>query len=472
MFLMYFPRRIAQILAVLTVLAVGIPGCFGTRMVFSGISGPDAVAENSDAEYAIEIGGERPDLYQWAVEPSSAGTITNRDGPSCTFHAGAVESNTEIRIRVTIRSPHDGPYLLGKVVEIIDTSRTPVAAAHADKSSVQIGEPVQFFDDSTDPDGPDDIMLREWDFSYDEVEGFQAESVEANPTHIYTDAGTYLVQLRVTDKSALSDVLDEPLVIDVGQSQALRIAWVNRSRTTSLAGSSQEAVELSVEFADPAPEPGSVTYLWSCPYGAFDDPGSATPRWTPPDQVLDCEISVEVTDSHDSTDTSSCRQWVTSLGVLDNPSSPDDMIPSQTLPTAFQGEINPADFVFPTTVPDGNVVYINYWATWCGYCVAELPDLQEVYEKYRSGDFVYLLINVKDSRAIVENFANSHPYDPTYWGLDLTGGYFDATKGWNGDSAGIPQHLVFDRDGRCRWAHLGALIDNTSDLENAIEELL
>jgi hypothetical protein len=132
MFSMWLRFRVVQILVVSAFLAVVIPGCLGTRMVFSGISGPDRVAENTDAEYAIEIGGERPDLYQWAVEPSGAGTIIDGDGPKCTFHAGAVESNTEIRIRVTIGSPHDGPYLLGKVVEIIDTSRTPVAAAHAD----------------------------------------------------------------------------------------------------------------------------------------------------------------------------------------------------------------------------------------------------------------------------------------------------------------------------------------------------
>ena len=50
-------------------------------------------------------------------------------------------------------------------------------------------------------------------------------------------------------------------------------------------------------------------------------------------------------------------------------------------------------------------VFINFWATWCGPCVGELPDLQKVYDEYKDKvDFVF--INCGDSRKIIDEFLN------------------------------------------------------------------
>lgn len=38
-------------------------------------------------------------------------------------------------------------------------------------------------------------------------------------------------------------------------------------------------------------------------------------------------------------------------------------------------------------------VYINFWATWCGPCIREIPELEEVYQEYKDkDDFVFLSI--------------------------------------------------------------------------------
>ncbi|MCK4720562.1 hypothetical protein KAU08_07875, partial [bacterium] len=70
---------------------------------------------------------------------------------------------------------------------------------------------------STDEDGDDDIAKWEWDFTYDEGEGFIVESEEQNPEIRNYNVGFYPVMLRVTDSAGLSDMLDEPLLVEISE---------------------------------------------------------------------------------------------------------------------------------------------------------------------------------------------------------------------------------------------------------------
>ena len=47
----------------------------------------------------------------------------------------------------------------------------------------------------------------------------------------------------------------------------------------------------------------------------------------------------------------------------------------------------------------GRVVMVNFWATWCGPCRQEMPQLNRLYEKYKSSGFVLLGVNVDDDTA-------------------------------------------------------------------------
>lgn len=54
------------------------------------------------------------------------------------------------------------------------------------------------------------------------------------------------------------------------------------------------------------------------------------------------------------------------------------------------------------------VVFINFWATWCPPCVAEMPEIQELYRKY--GDRVAFLLVTNESPEVVEAFMEKNKY--------------------------------------------------------------
>lgn len=53
---------------------------------------------------------------------------------------------------------------------------------------------------------------------------------------------------------------------------------------------------------------------------------------------------------------------------------------------------------------EGKPVLINFWATWCTYCVQEMPTIQKAYEKYQPQELVVLALDVQETRDKAANF--------------------------------------------------------------------
>src|SRR5574341_1832331 len=52
----------------------------------------------------------------------------------------------------------------------------------------------------------------------------------------------------------------------------------------------------------------------------------------------------------------------------------------------------------------GQAVLVNFWATWCVPCRAEMPEIQAAYQKYRARNFVVLAINIAEDENTVARF--------------------------------------------------------------------
>jgi len=114
----------------------------------------------------------------------------------------------------------------------------------------------------------------------------------------------------------------------------------------------------------------------------------------------------------------------------------------------------------------GEVVMINFWATWCGPCRQEMPELERLYQKYRKAGFVLLGVSVDDkpeaARAMAQKLNVSFPV------------LFDDRKQVSRkyDVDAMPSTLLVDRNGIVRFVHRGYRAGVEKQYEEKLRELL
>jgi len=108
-------------------------------------------------------------------------------------------------------------------------------------------------------------------------------------------------------------------------------------------------------------------------------------------------------------------------------------------------------------------VFISFWATWCPPCVAELPGIADLYEKYQD-DVNFILVS-SESRAKVRAFAKkSNLYHlPFYQNTNVPSDF---------SSQSIPTTFILNRDGIVVVSKKGAARWNSGSIEEVIEELI
>jgi cytochrome c biogenesis protein CcmG/thiol:disulfide interchange protein DsbE len=115
----------------------------------------------------------------------------------------------------------------------------------------------------------------------------------------------------------------------------------------------------------------------------------------------------------------------------------------------------------------GSVLVVNLWASWCPPCRAEMPALQQVYEKYRDRGLEILAVNTTyqdreaEARAFVGELGLSFPIL-----LECTG---EMARGYQ--LRAMPSTFFIDREGVIRKVILGGPMSDAT-LQTAIEELL
>ncbi len=98
---------------------------------------------------------------------------------------------------------------------------------------------------------------------------------------------------------------------------------------------------------------------------------------------------------------------------------------------------------------EGSVILLNFWATWCGPCVGEMPVFPMLEEKY-GDDLTLIAVNLGENADTVVNFLNNNAYDFSV-ALDP-----DGTVGSLYPTDAIPYTVLIDREGKIASIHLGA----------------
>jgi cytochrome c biogenesis protein CcmG/thiol:disulfide interchange protein DsbE len=112
----------------------------------------------------------------------------------------------------------------------------------------------------------------------------------------------------------------------------------------------------------------------------------------------------------------------------------------------------------------GQVVLLNFWAVWCQFCRAELPELQAVYQQYRDQGVVVLALNVSESSEDTAAYvAKAGLTFPVYRdGGQTTMRAFGARL--------LPTTVFINRQGQVHYRQVGAV--SRESLAQQVEDLL
>ena len=114
----------------------------------------------------------------------------------------------------------------------------------------------------------------------------------------------------------------------------------------------------------------------------------------------------------------------------------------------------------------GNVIMLNFWASWCGSCRQEMPYIEALYAKYKNLGFSVWGINVdeqsEDAKKLLHDIKVSFPilYDPK----NNTPKLYELEA--------MPSTFMIDRDGYVRFAHRGYLPGYEDSYEKQIKQLV
>ncbi|WP_044478615.1 TlpA family protein disulfide reductase [Paenibacillus antibioticophila] len=110
----------------------------------------------------------------------------------------------------------------------------------------------------------------------------------------------------------------------------------------------------------------------------------------------------------------------------------------------------------------GKVVVINFWASWCGPCVNEMPLINGVFQDHPD-DVATLFVNAGESKGTIKEFLTAHQFEfPVL--IDAAGKIAGAYS-----ITGLPATYILNKDGAISQAIIGE-IQNKQQLDNAIED--
>lgn len=147
------------------------------------------------------------------------------------------------------------------------------------------------------------------------------------------------------------------------------------------------------------------------------------------------------------------------LGVVDYaPLAARENISTLSFNTT-QGQLNLKQYV-------GQVIYLDFWASWCGPCRKSFPWMNEMQQRYTKDGLRIIAVNLDQDQQLAKQFLAEYPanftiaFDPE----GITAQQFKVQ--------GMPSAYLIDRNGKLHTTHLGFKEKDSLAVENEIKSLL
>ena len=116
----------------------------------------------------------------------------------------------------------------------------------------------------------------------------------------------------------------------------------------------------------------------------------------------------------------------------------------------------------------GQVVLLNFWATWCPPCIREMPSMERLHQKINAEQFKVIAINQMEDADDVFAFTGQLEIDPTFEIL------FDKTSEVSHNYAvrGLPTTYLIDKQGNIRYRAVGGRVFNHPEVVKIINDLI
>ena len=115
----------------------------------------------------------------------------------------------------------------------------------------------------------------------------------------------------------------------------------------------------------------------------------------------------------------------------------------------------------------GQVIYIDFWASWCPPCLKSFPFMNELQTQYKSEGFKVIAVNLDEQQHQAESFLAKQPVEFT---VAYDNGNRDCATAFN--LKAMPSSYLIDKKGKVRHVHLGFKSSETEQLRNLISLLL
>ncbi|WP_439581016.1 TlpA family protein disulfide reductase [Dyadobacter bucti] len=113
----------------------------------------------------------------------------------------------------------------------------------------------------------------------------------------------------------------------------------------------------------------------------------------------------------------------------------------------------------------GKVIFINFWATWCPPCIAEIPSINALYGKFKDNEnVVFLMVDVDGNDQKSDSFMKKHHY-----ALEVVGPAGEIPPVFM--QGAVPTTVILDKEGKMVYRQEGAADYNSRELVDMISKL-